>query len=91
MTEEQILQTSPRRKNFYKGAIPDPKEVPCFITVDNETLEKFGVPYRVSTIWKHRTAGGPLKKYTVKKGNRLFFALRKFLEDLQKEVEKQAE
>ena len=64
------------------------ESLPLFIPLKDEVLQEYGVPYKRATIWRHRATNGFLSAYTVKRGSRLFFALKKFFEDTQKEFQK---
>ena len=66
----------------------DLRELPLFIPLTKEALQYWGVPYSRETIWRHRSSGGFLSKYTIKKGRRIFFALRDFFKDLEAEYRK---
>ena len=41
-------------------------ELPAFVPLRQEIFDELGLPFSVTTVYKHRSTGGPLRHYTRK-------------------------
>lgn len=62
-------------------------EFPPFIPLDPKIFRRFNLPFSVATIYRHRSQGGPLRRFTVKDRStgKILFLLRDWAESLQRE------
>ncbi len=63
------------------------EKFPEFIPLDSEIFRRFCLPFSVNTVYRHRSQGGPLRRFTVKDPatGKVLFLLRAWAESLERE------